>query len=60
MLHIQDSATLVVTCLDELRDYNQPHMPGLVLVLDCCCCICQNVLLLPPGGEARSHSTVVQ
>ena len=28
VLHIQDGATLVVTCLDNLRDFNQPHMPG--------------------------------
>jgi len=29
VLHIQDGATLVVTCLDELNDFNQPHMSGL-------------------------------
>ena len=36
VLHIQDDATLVVTCLDELSDFNQPHMPGLC-PFSCCC-----------------------
>jgi len=29
VLHIQDGATLVVGGLDDLRDFNQPHMPGM-------------------------------
>ena len=28
MLHIQDGGTLVVSFLDDLRDFNQPHVPG--------------------------------
>ena len=29
VLHVQDGATLAVTSLDDLRDFNQPHMPGI-------------------------------
>ena len=28
VLHIQDGGTLVVSFLDDLRDFNQPHVPG--------------------------------
>jgi len=40
VLHIQDGAVLVVTCLDDLHDFNQPHIPGTT------CCQAAQLLLL--------------
>jgi len=36
VLHIQDGASLVLTCMDDLMDFNQPHVPGLSAYSYCC------------------------